>query len=250
MRDLPFPRNPLYGNGATRRRIHLWISPGKVRGLLTDIFHQMECAIHHDGEVVTDISGRMLRIPNTSCPSAPSVLPGLKGTSIGIGAREFYDGGTIRRHCTHLFDLAFYVISHASLDSGEIVYEAVMPDLATPDSAVDVSGWRDGKRELVWRVAREKIVAPASLQDRPVCGGFSGWAHGEFDGARLYLPLLMSRTCLLARGRAYQTDAWPGEPIARLGGIEGACYAYASERIHDTVFLGGNVRDFTQAVKE
>lgn len=251
MSELPFPKNPHYGHGATRRRIHLWLADGEVRGLLSDIFHEMECTITHDGRVVTGISGKMRRIPNTLCPGAPSMLPELIGTPLGISARDYYSDDRIRHHCTHLFDLAFYVISCALSDRPEVCFEALVPDLPGKDAAVTVSAWKDQNVLVEWTIQREKIVAPASLAGKPVCGGFSHWSYDTFSGDELAAALLLSRTCLLARGRAYQIDAWPGEPINRLDGIEGACYAYASQRIKDGHFARvSNVRDFTDGVKE
>jgi hypothetical protein len=252
MSELPFPKNPDYGTGATRRRVHLWVEPGRVRGLLSDIFHEMECKIEHDGHKVTSITGKMIRIPNTMCPSAPTVLPELLGMQVGVSAKTFYANGAIKRHCTHLFDLAFMVIAAVCNEEGEYIYEAIVPDSPDKRVPIDIVGLRDGVREVVWQIdsASESIMAPEEFAGKPVCKGFSGWAFDAFDDEQLMLPLLISRTCLLARGRAYIIDAYPGEPIAMISNIRGNCYAYSPERIDNARFVSGSVRDFTLGVKE
>ena len=252
MSQLPFPKNPEYGHGATRRRVHLWVEPGRVRGVLSDIFHEMECSIEHDGKEVTYINGAMIRIPNTVCPSAPSMLPELLGIDVGVSAEDFYANGAIKRHCTHLFDLAFMVIAGATYKHAEYVYEAVVPDSVDQHSPIEVTGLRDGTAEITWRVDRSEdlILAPSELSGKPVCKGFSAWAFDRFLGERLMLPLLISRTCLLARGRAYIIDAYPGEPITLISNIRGNCYAYAPERVDSARFVSGSVRDFTHGVEE
>lgn len=246
---LPFPRNPDYGHGATRRRVRVCGGDGEVTATLSDIFHEMHCRISHDGLQVTAVDAAMLRVPTTICPGAVAQLRALVGTPLHTAPRELYAGGRIREHCTHLFDLAVLAIGHARRgDSGEYCYEAVVPDALAPP--VDVAVSLNGAAVHQWTLAADIIQAPAPLRGKSLFKGFSAWSTDHFQEHDWEAAMILARTCMIAGGRAYRTDAWKGEPIARNNTIIGACYSYAPERIDEGIFRGDNVRDFSQGVIE
>ena len=247
--SLPFPLNPDYGHGATRRRVRLWNDNGGVSAILSDIFHEMHCHIAHDGVNITGVEGTMLRVPTSSCAGAVAPLRELIGTPLRVSPREIYRGGRILQHCTHLFDLVVLAIGHASRgECGERLFDAIVPD--TLDAVFEAEINLDGALVHRWTIEQGVIQAPAILYGKSLFKGFSTWSSKLFDGSEWDAAMILARTCMIAGGRAYLTDVWKGEPIARNNTIIGACYSYAPERLQEGVFLGDNVRDFSLEVVE
>lgn len=246
--NLPFPRNPDYGNGATRRRVRLVNGAGVTTGHLVDIFHAMDCRIEHDGERVNAAYGDMRRIPNTACGGAPAMLAELVGMPIASPVFGFYAGGRARRNCTHLLDLAVLTISHAARGGGERVYEAVVPDEL--DEPVTLEARMDGRVVHAWKALEGTIRGPAEFADRPLCNGFVAWAGRRFAGDELEAAMVLAHTYLISRGREYDTEAFTGQPITRNPLLNGVCYAYAAERRETALFISGNTRDFSTGIPD
>lgn len=246
--DLPFPRNPDYGRGATRRRVRLVNGEGVTTGHLVDIFHAMDCRIEHDGERVTAAHGVMRRIPNTACPGAPAMLRELVGMPIATPAFGFYAGGRARRNCTHLLDLAVLTISHATRAAKERVYEASVPDEL--DEPVTIEARIDGHTVHAWQALESTIRGPAEFAGRPLCRGFAAWAGKRFAGDALESAMVLAHTYLISRGREYETEAFTGQPITRNPLLNDVCFAYAAERRETALFLPGNTRDFSTGIPD
>jgi len=244
---IPFPPNPGYGPGTTRRRIRLRSGAGRVDGTLTDNFHRMRCTLWHDGQRVKSIEGEMLRIPTSNCPAAARMLQELVDWPLR-DALDLYRGGRAFRHCTHLFDLAVSVLLHATREPGERVYDATVPD----QTGVPVQAClhRDGEPAHQWTLLDQTIVEPAALAGQPVLEGFRAWASTRFDGEELEAALILAKTCFVARGRAHRIEDWAGRSLADYGEATGVCYAYAPERIGSGTIHGTNVRDFSRQVDE
>jgi len=246
---LPFPPNPDYGHGATRRRVRLWNENGGVCAVLSDIFHEMRCHLAHDGTRVTALESSMQRVPTSSCAGASAQLRELIGTPLQTPPRDIYRGGRILEHCTHLFDLAVLAIGHARRgERGERRYEALVPD--TTDALVEAQISLDGALVHRWTLEQQVIQTPAPLRGKSLLKGFSTWSNDVFENSDWEAAMILARTCMIAGGRAYRTDAWKGDPIARNDTIIGACYSYAPRRVDEGVFLGDNVRDFSAQVVE
>ncbi len=246
--SLSYPSDPSYGSGACRRRVRLAGSQGRVVAVLSDTFHELRCTIRHDGYRVTAVKGEAIRIPTSVCPAAVGMIQELVGTPIDAPGSHFYEHGRARRHCTHLFDLAVMAIGHGRRGKVTRTYEAVVPD--ETDRPVRVEVRRDDELVHCWWVRRGRVVKPANLADRPLGKGFAAWATLDFQGDALEAAILLSRTWLIAVGRRYRTESFPGHIIARNVEMIGACYAYAPGRAHYATFNSGHVRDFTTAVYE
>jgi hypothetical protein len=246
--DLIFPLNPDYGTGIARRRIRLINTPGQVDATLCDIFHEMQCRVTHDGARVTAIEGKMLRIPTSLCCDAAAVLRELIGMPLQISFAEIYAGGRAKHHCTHLFDLAVLAIRHASRAETERVYDAVVPD--ETDAPVIVELARNNIPIHTWKVFQGNIIEPAAINGRPLLQGFAAWAAQVFAGDELEAAMVLSKTCLIARGRTVRSEAWKDDPLTRNSVMAGACYSYTPERMANGVFLGNNERDFSERLIE
>lgn len=239
--QMPFPPNPDFGRGATRRQILLVNAPGRVDAALADPFHEMRCELEHDGTRVTDIRGETIRIPNSSCPGAVRVLRELIGLPLHSDGEAFFGDGRAKRHCTHLLDLAVLAIAQAARPERERRYEAVAPDEL--DAPVTIEVRRNGAPVHTWEARDGCITAPAALAGRPLRAGFAAWAPQHFGADDLEAATVLARTYMIAIGRRYLTDALEGRPISLNRVLAGACYSYAPERIAEGVYRSDNVRE-------
>jgi hypothetical protein len=243
---LPFPPNPSYGDGATRRRIDLLNSRSTTLARLIDTFHEMDCKIRHDGQRVTAIEGVMHRYPTTLCPGAASVLQAKVGMSLGEAGSRFYEPSFQRQNCTHLLDLAWLAVNHARRGAPERVYEAYVPDERAGPVVVEVLC--DGNPVHQWTVSRGIVISPRGVANLSLLKGFWVRASELLDGDALEAALVLSRTYLIAIGRAYDTQAWAGRPVADNVPLRDKCYAYSSQHGDAGRFVGGNVRDFQDRI--
>jgi hypothetical protein len=247
--DLPFPRDPAYGSRVLRRRIRLENHPGRVEAHLSDVFHEMHCTLRHGDGIVTDIDCRALRIPNTGCPGAAAVIRELIGLPLSIPRADLYESARVRRNCTHMFDLVALAIAQAGR-AGEPgrIYDAEVPD--ETDTPVWVKVERDGTTVHRWLVRQDHIVEPPRWSGRPLLRGFTQWASETMEGDALEAAIMLARTCFIAVGAPFLTEAFSGRTLRLSERMAGVCHAYRADKLDETWFLGGARRDFTQGVVE
>jgi len=239
--QLCYPPNPHFGSGECRRRIDVTREKGRVAISLADNFHEMSCVIEHDGEQVTGVSSRTVRIPTSACPAAASLLPELIGTSLTQAPALYYRDGRARQHCTHLYDLAILAIRQAARADGTTEYVAVVPD--ETDRPVEIGIDRDGVPVHRWEVRNGVIVSPEPLAGRPLGRGFARWAAAEWSDDEFDAATILSRTWLIAIGRQYAIELVAGQPVTRNQEMIGRCFAYDPIRASDTVFVSGSISD-------
>ena len=244
--NLPYPPNPSFGHGAARRRIEIVGVRHGSSARLIDPFHEMECELVHDGARVSAVSARMHRYPTTLCPGATLVLQELVGLPLGCDGDRFYAGGAMRRHCTHLFDLAYLALSHAARGEGRRCYDVVVPDERDAPVVVELS--RDHSPLLSWTVRRGVVISPLELAGLPLLKGFWARAAEHFAGDELEAALVLARTYMIAVGRAYDAESWAGQPPSRNAALRDRCYGYASSHGDRGEFRGGYVRDFSEGI--
>lgn len=247
--DLPFPRDPAYGDGILRRRIRLENHSGRVEAHLSDNFHEMHCSLQHCDGMITDVDCRTLRIPNTGCPGAALVIRELIGLPIAIPRAELYESGRVKRNCTHMFDLVALAMAQASRpDEADRLYNAEVPD--ETDAPVWVKVDCDGETVHRWLVRHDHIVEPAAWAGRPLLAGFTRWASETLEGDALEAAIILARSCFIAVGAPYLTEAFVGRTLRLHETMAGVCHAYQAEMLDRTWFLAGARRDFTDGVVE
>ena len=244
---LPFPPNPHYGTGATRRRVDLVNDGSKAIARLIDPFHEMDCEIAHDGQRIMAITGVMHRYPTTLCPGAHSVLQELVGANIDETSARLYEAAFQRRNCTHLLDLAWLAMNHAKRGQGTRVYEAYVPDEHGEPLVMDLHC--DDNLLHRWTVVHGVATDPPDVAGMPLLKGFWTRASELFSGDALEAAMILSRTYLIAVGRAYDTQAWAGRPVADNVPLRDKCYAYSSQHGEVGRFLGDHVRDLPDRIK-
>lgn len=233
---LNYPANQDYGSGACRRMISVHVERGQAHAHLSDNFHEMRCAVEHDGRLITAIRGEVIRIPTTVCPGAVSLLQRFVGLPIRTPARGFYGSGRAAAHCTHLLDLAVIAIRHCRKLIGTTIYEATVPDETS--NPVELEVCRNGAPVHVWSVQDGRIIAPAHLDGRTLDKGFGGWARDTFDDDQLEAATVLARTWLIAIGRHYRTAEAAGQPASINPQMFDRCYAYSMPQRAKAVFTG------------
>ncbi|MCB1666719.1 MAG: DUF2889 domain-containing protein [Porticoccaceae bacterium] len=242
---LPLPINPTFGTRISRRKVSLKSEPGMVTAQFADIYHEMACILHHDGEKITSLKGEIIRFPTNLCPGAEKFIQELEGTSINTEFKDLYANQRAKRQCTHLFDLAALAIRH-SHRSDERIYEAVVPDM---DGIVDVSISCNGSLVHQWQILNQQMVSSDELNGKPLIQGFIGWASRYYKNSdELEAAIILSRTIFIARGRRYEVKSGHGDTLNEHKSLLGSCFAYQPERVKSGRYIGVNERNFSDGV--
>jgi hypothetical protein len=126
------------------------------------------------------------------------------------------------------------------------VYDIVVPD--ERDAPVVVELVRDGAPFFTWTVDQGVVTAPPGVVGLPLLAGFWTQAAQRFDGDELEAALVLARTYPIARGRAYDAEAWAGQAASRNTSLRDRCFAYATSRSSLGEFRGAYVRDFSDGI--
>jgi hypothetical protein len=234
-------------HGAYRRRIRLVTTGlGEVEGGLEDDFHHFEVTVRVDDDVVTDVEGRAVRFPWTTCPGAVEPVRDLEGMPVSDRFLSAGERADPKANCTHLFDLAGLAIAHAAR-GGPLgtarQYDAEIPLLPRDGSQRVVKLWRDGELVHAWTLEGLACVAPPPFSETKWRGGFFRWANDTFDADDAEAIMVLRRAIDIGMGRGMDLDA-----VDRADELEGAmagvCFTMQPEQIHLGLRNKGTVRDF------
>lgn len=233
-----------YGDGTYRRRVLVRRDGERAWGELEDDFHHFRVELTHDGTAVIDVAGSGVRSPWTTCLGAGEPLLALIGTALAVGplALSHLDA---RRNCTHMFDLAGLVVTHAARgDDGERVYDVAIDDQTSDTGERNARLWRDGELVLDWRLAGRTVLAPADWVDAPLWDRFIPWAGRELDADLGEAAVALRRACDIAMGRQADLDLF--DSAAELEhGMSGICHSFQPETAPLAIRHKGSGRDFT-----
>ncbi|MEZ5166749.1 MAG: hypothetical protein R2695_09725 [Acidimicrobiales bacterium] len=232
-----------YGTGTYRRAIRVRLDDDRACGELEDDFHHFRVEIRHDGRTVTEVDGSGIRSPWTMCLTAGEPLAAMTGTALRTGplALSHLDA---RRNCTHMFDLAGLVVTHAARSvNGDRRY-----DMAVTDSAADGERtahlWRDGEPVLDWRLRDRTVLGPAQWTEAPLWNGFIPWAAEHLDDETAEAAVALRRACDISHGRMKDLDELDtAEPL--LDVMAGICHSFQPEHAPLAIRHKGSGRDFT-----
>lgn len=239
MRVPPHPANPDYGNQIFRRAIRIINRPGETTGELEDAAHAIRMRLTHDGSRVETISAEFTRYPMTTCPAATGMLDTLAGLPLTTPLAWFYGEGRARLHCTHMHDLAWWMMTHAGRDEGMRLYECEVPD--HPEGRAVVARLSlNGAERLAWTVRDDIIAAPARFAGQNLSRGFVGWAVGALDGDSLEAAMMLHKAYFVST--SHKVIA-PLGPLEANSAFEGACWSYTRPRL-DVAERLHNVRLF------
>lgn len=236
-----------WGSGITHRAIRLHSpGPGRIEAALEDIRHAMICTVSHDGRQITGIEADFRRYTLPLCPGASEPLKALVGMPLATGTSEFFANGRARQNCTHMLDLAWLAIRHATRDErvGEWNYEIEIPDALTGPQRGTLR--RNGVTVQDWTVENNRIVTPDALAGQSLGGGFTRWLTTQSGLSDLGVEeaLVLHKGFFMVGARRF------GVPEGELDdgfrkAVTGACFGYAPERIEHAFGLSGMERDFT-----
>jgi hypothetical protein len=226
-------RNPDYGTMTFRRSIRLTNRPGETFGELEDSMHAMRARLIHDGESVIRIEPDFVRYPLTTCPGAATMIDGLAGLPLTTPISRFYDEA--RRHCTHMHDVSWWMMSHARRDVETRLYECVVPDHPR-GREIEARLRVDGEERHVWTVCDDVVIGPAPFAgQRLMNGGFVGWAIAHFEGDALEEILVLHKAYLISLSHLIRPPLGPIQEFER--DFDGVCWSYTRPRSDEAARL-------------
>jgi len=234
-----------WGRGVTRRAFRLRGLEDRVETALEDMCHAMICTLWHDGQVVTSVEADFRRYTLQLCPGASEPLKQIVGMPLSTSTSDFFAKGRARQNCTHMLDLAWLALRHASRGHIEWLYEIEIPDVLSGPMRGVLR--RNGHAVQDWVVESNVIVSPLALAGQGLTGGFTRWITSNAE-----LSDLAVEECLLLHKGFFMTGARQFEipkgrlPEAYRRAVEGVCFGYGPERIGEAIGLTGMKRDFSQ----
>jgi hypothetical protein len=234
-----------YGTGTYRRRIIVRLDGARAVGELEDDFHHFRVALDHDGERVTAVDGSGVRAPWTMCLSAGEPIQAVTGTILMTGplALSHLDA---RRNCTHMFDLAGLLVTHAARGvDGDRLYDMTIDDASADTGDRFARLWRDGELVLEWHLRDRTVLGPPGWVEAPLWQGFIPWAAENLEDDTAEAAVALRRACDISHGRMTDLDAMEtAEPLMDV--MRGICHAFQPEHAPLAIRHKGAGRDFTE----
>jgi hypothetical protein len=243
---------------AYRRRIVVEaITDTRVVGERADDLHHFRVVLHHDGSVVTGITGESVRYPWNTCPGAAGELLALVGAPLEARTGSAARHADPRANCTHTFDLAALSMTQAwrsargapdDPSTRRRQYDVEISTELDDGQCVRTRLWRGRELVLEWLLqtppgTRRTIVLPEPYASVPFERGFFRWTATELEPDAAEAAFVLRRACDISRGRGMDLDNIP-VAIAFAENKLGVCYAKQpgmTEHVHRHV---GATRDF------
>ncbi len=222
---------------------------GVARGELADDFHHFVATVHHDGERVTRVDGKPVRVPWTTCPGALAPLRRMEGVDLSLPLLDLTRHTPAREQCTHWHDVACLAIAHARrfAKGGPAArrYDFAMPDRV--ERVTRCTLHVDGAPGPWWRVeglsiteADDDAFVGLKIGTRPFRERLA--ALGDADRAEATWVLQRALFIGLGRQPDFESMQTAAEFATHVGG---ACHTYSEARMHEGRRHRGSVRDFT-----
>jgi hypothetical protein len=235
-----------HGTGSLRRRHALVaVDDRTVRAGLEDEMHHFEIEVHHDGSVVTDVTGTPVRWPWAPCFDSPVTLRALAGLPLDAPPAAIAAWTDVRGHCTHQFDLATLAMAHAARvvrgGTARRDYRTEVPDWDQPP----VTGrlWRDDEMLLEWTTDYHEVLAPEAFRGLPTRQGFFAWCEAHLDPELTEAAQMLRRAIWMSPARRLDLEAYAD---ADASGIKhGICYTSQPERLPLAIRNAGSLRDYS-----
>jgi hypothetical protein len=225
--------------GRFRRAIRLRSEPGCASAEVEDDFHHFAVTVLHDGERVTDATGRAVRYPWSQCPMAASALPALAGLAVSADPTAIYRHLDPLGQCTHMLEIAGLAVTQAARGLGARRYDASVTDPVDGRAVAELLC--DGTALARWVLQDGVIVEPAERSgQRPV--GFRSGAMRSLPPAEAETLLILRRALHLAGARSLDVDSFP---TAAAMGRPPSCFVFRPGVAERAQRRYGSVRDFS-----
>ena len=206
-----------------RRRVELSRpEAGVVEAEVEDHIHHFAVRVQHGGGRVSDIAGRAVRAPWSTCPGAAAVLSELVGAPVD-DARVVDPGA----HCTHLLDLALVAVRFAGTDVPARRFDLVVDGWDGPAATATVR--RDDGLSLRWSLRGMEIAGPEPYVGHRLGAGFTSWAITTLAADEAELALLLRRAAWMSSSRGIDLDDF--DRLSELPIPPGSCFSAQPQRI-------------------
>lgn len=217
-------------DGIFRRRVAARAEGNRVFAGVEDDLHHFEIDIAHDGRAVTEIEGRSIRYPWTTCPHATAGIGAMAGTSIALPVKVAPEIDA-RLQCTHLYELARLAVAQA-VRGGRRQYDIEMPDRV--DNLARATIRRDGAALFAWDLDGYRVIGPGPFAGIEIMGRISWPDEVRADPEALEACLVLRRAITVAsiRNPGKEGIRDGTSPIAPADEVRmlGACHTYQPER--------------------
>ncbi|MDB5393753.1 MAG: hypothetical protein JWM91_1259 [Rhodospirillales bacterium] len=196
---------------------------------MEDDFHHFAVRLRHDRKHVTELTGKAVRFPWSTCPGAVAKLDELIGAPLFPTAADPAPKLRIAEHCTHLFDIAKFAIAQTvraqSAQGNRRQYDILIPDPVDGRTEGDLS--RDGIHLFHWKAENRIVVWPPAFAGHQF-DGRAVWPPGSIEDAdALEAALMLRRALVIFRGRM---EDYPEVTSAdQVPGGFGTCFTYQPE---------------------
>jgi hypothetical protein len=228
--------------GVYRRRVLITAATGMVCADLEDDPHRFGVDVRHDGTRVTEVAGRALRAPFTTCAAAAAVLQQLEGTPLLRSPYAVLRQVNLGEHCTHLLDMAGLAISAAARGIQRRSYDVEIK-LVRDGGKLTRTGimTRDNQLIASWVVEAGLVVQPDRFAGLQIRRGASWSAAMAGDEDELEGIFVMERAMLASNSRL-NSESSNASAYSRM---RNACFSFQTMRVATAVRIRGNTIDFT-----
>jgi hypothetical protein len=200
--------------------------PWAAGARLRDGIHSMWVIVRHDGHHLTDIRGRSIDYPWTTCPEATHMLDALIGADIQAERASSVDQSA---QCTHLLDLARLTIGHIGRRERLHYRFTVEWDDRDGQELLAARAERNGTTVLCWLLSDYVVQHPPSFAGHRVDGRAILPASCRSDRDTLEAAMLLRRAVKTFRGRDRAAKMAQDIAPADRGWMANACYTFRPE---------------------
>jgi hypothetical protein len=196
-----------------------------------------------DGRV-RSIAGEPVRLPWSTCPGAAAGLASLVGSSLTTSLRSLRNLYEPSLHCTHFFDLAQLVLSHAASGRTERFYE-VLGWASGPIKYASLR--RDGEVVLDWKIDAGTITQPQSFAGVGLGQGFVRWCTDNLDDDSAEAAFILRRAASMLATVSLPFDDFA---VAADTGLQpGVCFTAQPQHIRIAARNVGSTRDYSTSAR-
>ncbi len=228
--------------GIYRRRIRITAAADRVRVDLEDDPHRHTVVVRHDGQQVTAIDAKAVRVPWSLCSNAVSVLDRLVGMPLGGNVMAASRHTNSLQQCTHLFDMASLGVAYALRGIAVRQYDIEAP-YWQPEGPRTLSLSRDGVPVLAWTIENDILQSPAKFADKDIRRLLPWATEAITDPDEFEAIVLLRRTVLISTARLH--DGTVFENATQSSYKMGACFVYQPGVVERASGMANSLLDFT-----
>lgn len=214
--------------GLYRRRVLLRSDQTTATGDMEDDPHRFGVDIIHDGNHVTGIGGRAIRVPWATCPMATEVLCALVGKALLPSPFDVLKQIEANRQCTHMVDAAALAIAAAARGIVKRRYDVTMTISADAVDRRECVTMQDGEVHDRWMLVEGIIESPERFAGRALYKVGSWHRESIAPGAECDLLFIMRHAYIAASARRLDLNVF--KTAEEVPAPDGACFTHTRAR--------------------